>query len=227
MSRWYTIYSNISTYLCLYPYIPMSLPHRCLSISIPISNFLTLICLPLCYLGSFPFFLSFCLFRATPMAYRGSQARGLTGALATGLCHSHSNIRSEPHLQTTPQLLNPLREARDWTHNLMIPSQICFCCTMMGTPLEVLSNKTFFNSEVSSYTVFQQTLCCTQHMFWTPFSLSGTCFTNTISPQRISSLARVSPIFIYRWNGFLSFRSVSNVIASIMYFQVILKRIIC
>jgi len=38
------------------------------------------------------------------MAYGGSQARGLTGAAAAGLCQSHSNARSEPHLQPTPQL---------------------------------------------------------------------------------------------------------------------------
>ena len=32
-------------------------------------------------------------------------------------------------------ILNPLREAKDRTHNLMIPNQICFCCAMMGTPI--------------------------------------------------------------------------------------------
>ena len=31
-----------------------------------------------------------------------SQARGRTGATAATLCHSHSNARSEPHLQTMP-----------------------------------------------------------------------------------------------------------------------------
>ena len=50
------------------------------------------------------FFFVFCPFRATPVAYGGSQARGLIGAIAAGLCHSHSNTRSEPHLRTTPQL---------------------------------------------------------------------------------------------------------------------------
>ena len=43
----------------------------------------------------------FCLFvfsRAAPEAYGGSQARGLIGATAAGLHHSHSNARSEPHL---------------------------------------------------------------------------------------------------------------------------------
>ena len=55
----------------------------------------------------FSFVLSFlfCLFafsRAAAMAYGGSQARGLIGAVATGLHHSHSNAGSEPHLQPTP-----------------------------------------------------------------------------------------------------------------------------
>ena len=42
--------------------------------------------------------------RAAPMAYGGSQARGLIGAVAAGLRQSHSNARSEPCLRTTPQL---------------------------------------------------------------------------------------------------------------------------
>ena len=52
-------------------------------------------------------FIYFCLFffsRAAPAAYDGSQARGLMGAVAAGLHHSHSNAGSEPHLWTTPQL---------------------------------------------------------------------------------------------------------------------------
>ena len=39
----------------------------------------------------FIFYLFFCLFRAELAAYGGSQARGPIGAVATGLCHSHSN----------------------------------------------------------------------------------------------------------------------------------------
>ena len=41
--------------------------------------------------------------RAAPAAYGGSQARGLIGAVAAGLPHSHSNEGSEPCLQPTPQ----------------------------------------------------------------------------------------------------------------------------
>ena len=50
----------------------------------------------------------FCLFGiswATLVAYGGSQAKGSIGAVATGLCQSHSNAGSEPCLQPTPQLM--------------------------------------------------------------------------------------------------------------------------
>ena len=50
------------------------------------------------------FFLSF-VFRAAPMAYGVSQARGLIGVIAAGLHHRHSNSRSELHLRPTPQLM--------------------------------------------------------------------------------------------------------------------------
>ena len=46
----------------------------------------------------------FYLFRATPEAYGGSQARGRIRAAASGLHHSHSNTGSEVHLRPTPQL---------------------------------------------------------------------------------------------------------------------------
>ena len=49
----------------------------------------------------FFFFLN--LFRATPKAYGGSQARGTIGAVAAGLHHSHSIAGSKLHLQPTPQ----------------------------------------------------------------------------------------------------------------------------
>ena len=54
------------------------------------------------------------------MAYGGSQAQGRIGAVAASLCHSHSNVGSEPFLGPTPHslkshtrwILNPLSEAR-------------------------------------------------------------------------------------------------------------------
>ena len=84
-------------------------------------------------------FIVFCLFRAAPVAYGGSQAMCVIRAIAACLCHSHSTARSKPHLQPYHSswqcwILIPLSEARDWTHNLMVPSRICFHCVMMGTP---------------------------------------------------------------------------------------------
>ena len=46
----------------------------------------------------------FAFSRVAPTAYGGFQARGLIGAIATGLRQSQSNAGSEPHLQPTPQL---------------------------------------------------------------------------------------------------------------------------
>ena len=46
-----------------------------------------------------------CLFRAAPVAYGSSQARGQTGAVAASLCHSHSNARSKLCLRLTLQLM--------------------------------------------------------------------------------------------------------------------------
>uniref|UniRef100_A0A8D1VYM5 Sec1 family domain containing 1 n=1 Tax=Sus scrofa TaxID=9823 RepID=A0A8D1VYM5_PIG len=52
----------------------------------------------------FFFFDLFVFSRVALVAYGGSQARGPIGAVATGLCQSHSNAGSEPHLQPIPQL---------------------------------------------------------------------------------------------------------------------------
>jgi len=53
----------------------------------------------------FYFILFFVFSRAAPVAYGGSQARGLIRAVATSLCPSHGNKRSELCLQPTPQLM--------------------------------------------------------------------------------------------------------------------------
>ena len=52
-----------------------------------------------CFVGFF-----FFLFRATPTACGGSQARGQIRATAAVHSHSHSNTRSKPHLRPIPQL---------------------------------------------------------------------------------------------------------------------------
>ena len=82
-------------------------------------------------LSSNLFILFFFLFRATPVAYGGSQPRGLIGAMAmqdpSHICKLHHS--SEQHW-----ILNPLRQARDQTCCLMVTSQIHFHYTM-GIPI--------------------------------------------------------------------------------------------
>ena len=74
--------------------------------------------------------LSFFL-RAAPMTYGGSQARGLIGAAAAGLCQSHSNAGSEPSLQPIPQLMatpdpsaTEQGQGSNRIRSLMVPSQM-------------------------------------------------------------------------------------------------------
>ena len=45
-----------------------------------------------------------------------------------------SHVYDLHHFSWQWRVLNPLSEARDRTCNLMVPSQIRFCCTTMGTP---------------------------------------------------------------------------------------------
>ena len=63
---------------------------------------------PIYFKDSKMIFFFFCFFRATPVAYGSSQARGHIGAVsaAASLHHSHSNTGSEPCLRPClrPQL---------------------------------------------------------------------------------------------------------------------------
>ena len=56
------------------------------------------------FLGFFVFLSFFVFSRAVPMAYGGSQARGLIGAVPASLGQSHSNMGSKLRLRPTPQL---------------------------------------------------------------------------------------------------------------------------
>ena len=65
------------------------------------------------------FFVIVSLLGLHPRAYAGSQARGLIGAIATGLRQSHSNTRSELRLQPTPQLMATSHpEPTEWGQGL-------------------------------------------------------------------------------------------------------------
>ena len=75
------------------------------------------------------FFLSFFLvFLGPHLQHMEVQARSLIGATASSLHHS-----SQQH-----RIRNPLSRARDPTRNLIVPSQIRFCCATTGTPDQIL-----------------------------------------------------------------------------------------
>ena len=93
----------------------------------PVSDWIILIFY--CWVVFVLFCFVFCLFRAVPVTYGGSQARGQIGATAASPPHSHSNVGSESCLWPTPQLLqhqilNSLNEARDGTCVLVVTSWI-------------------------------------------------------------------------------------------------------
>ena len=69
-----------------------------------ISNHTVYLKLIQCYMSIIPQFL-FLFFRTTPAANGASKARGPIGAIAASLRHSHTNVGSEPCLQSTPQLM--------------------------------------------------------------------------------------------------------------------------
>ena len=78
--------------------------------------------------------------RAMPMAFGISQVRGQIDALAAGLHHGQatpdlSRSFDLHHSSRQCRILNPLNKARDQTHNLRVPSRICFRCATMGTPV--------------------------------------------------------------------------------------------
>ena len=111
----------------------------------------------LCFLFLF-FSFFFLLFRATPVAYGDSQARGPIGATAAGLHHSTATsgpscICNLHHSSWQQQIFHPLSEARGRTHNLKVPSWICFCGAMMGTPWRACFSKGILVPWVTYYRV--------------------------------------------------------------------------
>ena len=84
------------------------------------------------------FFFFFCFFRATPVVYGGSQARGRIGATAAGLTHREtrglSHVCDLYHRSRQRWIHDPLSKARDRTCILIDTSRIHFHCATTGTP---------------------------------------------------------------------------------------------
>ena len=79
------------------------------------------------------------------MVYGGSQVRGLFELKLQLLTYTTAAATPDPsrvcdlhHSSQQCQILNPLSEPRDGTHNLMIPSWIHFRGAMTGTPQVIL-----------------------------------------------------------------------------------------
>ena len=64
--------------------------------------------------GVFVLFCFLFYFRAEPVAYGSSRAKGWIGGAAADLHHSHSNARSELWLWLTPQLMATLDPLTHW-----------------------------------------------------------------------------------------------------------------
>ena len=96
---------------------------------------------------------SFCLFRATPKAYGGSQARGPTGAAAAGLHHSHSSTTcctcDLHHSSRQCQVLNPLSEARDGTRILRDASWVHYLLSHGGSSTNIVYMLSKFGAQGS------------------------------------------------------------------------------
>ena len=85
----------------------------------------------------FNYFILFCLFRATPVAYGSSQAKSelqLPACTTATAMPDPSCVYDRHHSSRQCWILNPPKESRDQTRNLMDASQIHFCCTTTGTP---------------------------------------------------------------------------------------------
>ena len=95
---------------------------------------------------------NFC-FLGPPTAYESPQVMGQTRATAAS--HSHSNTRSEPHLQPSHSseqcwIPDPLSKARDWTHILMDTSGFFSTVPQRKPPGEniVILSYHYVNSQV-------------------------------------------------------------------------------
>ena len=95
----------------------------------------------------------FAFFRAAPTSY-GSSRLGDESELQLLAYTTATAVQDPSHvckLQYSSwqhQILNPLSKAKDETCVLMVPSRICFHCTMMGTPQSDLE---WINSEILLY----------------------------------------------------------------------------
>ena len=84
------------------------------------------------------FFFFFLLFRAAPRHIEVPRLRvesELQLPAYTTATPDPSHVFNLCHSSQHHWLLNPQSEAKDQTHNLIVPSWVRFCCAIMGTPI--------------------------------------------------------------------------------------------
>ena len=92
-----------------------------------------------CFFILFYFVLFLLLVRAAPVAHEilrlGVESELQFTAYLTATATQEPSLISDLHHSSWQHwMVNPLSEARDRTCHLMVPSQICFCCTTTGIP---------------------------------------------------------------------------------------------
>jgi len=147
--------AHLTIYVRIHFWALYSVPLVCMSILMPIPNCLTIVLcnmfwiqkvwgLQLCSFFSRLFWLFFCVcllpflglhlqHMEVPRLGVQSELQLLAYATATAM-PDLSCVCKLHHSSWQSRILNPLSEARDRTCNLMVPSRICFCCAIMGTP---------------------------------------------------------------------------------------------
>ena len=93
--------------------------------------------LSVCFLGLHPWHME------VPRFGVESELQLLTYAIATAI-PDLSCACDLPHSLWQCQIPNPLSKARDQTHILLNTRQICFSCTMMGTPVLLFLSSMFY-----------------------------------------------------------------------------------
>ena len=110
-----------------------------------------------------------------------------------------SRVCNLHHRSRQPRNLNPLREAGDGTRNPVVPSQIHFCCTTLGTPQDLLVTGTLYLLTFSPFSPLPFTFS----LFTSPPASSYT-HTTTGNHQSVLCIFELGFVCVYLFFFFIS-----------------------
>ena len=106
-------------------------------------------------------FFFFCIFRAAPAVYGGSQAKGRTGAVAASLHHSHSNHRIQAASATYATAHSNSRSLAHWARPGIEPTSSWMLVRFVSTEpwqelpyCSLLNNRKIFRSRMRKWTTW-------------------------------------------------------------------------